>query len=298
MTYQPSPVPGGYLPSEEHPRVAFERVADPADPTVPSAGVLVMHGFTGAVFSVRDWALSLTPQHAVAVPALPGHTDDDDAGWQQLGATTWQDWYDHAAAHVRNLAERHDRVVVAGLSMGGALALRLAQTLPDVVAGVVVVNPALSLHNRAARGARVAQRVLKTTAGIGSDIAKSGVNEYAYPRTPLAGVAQLNDLMKITTKDLGRITAPVLLLRARQDHVVSDAAHERIMRGCSGPVETVVLPRSFHVTTLDHEAEVVNARTRAFVDAVADGRCPITGLPLESGPVNHRHRARHGGSTA
>ncbi|KAA9394437.1 alpha/beta fold hydrolase [Kocuria coralli] len=290
---------GVALPTEAEPRLAFRIPRQSAAPAGPgrsddaSVGVLVLHGFTGAVYGVRDWALSLSPRYSISAPALPGHRTT----WQDLGRTTWRDWYDHAADELAELQAEHDRVVVAGLSMGGALALRLAQDFgretegPGAaratgsagrrpVDGVVVVNPALSLHRRDARAAKLVSRFLTSTAGIGNDVARPGMSEHAYPRTPVAGVVQLNELMAVTTRDLGRIQAPVLVLRSRQDHIVSDASHQRIMRRCSGPVETVVLPRSYHMTTLDHEAGVVNARTGRFVDAVAAGLCPITGLPL------------------
>lgn len=273
------------LPTEADPRVAFTMTAArPAHSTSGSAdspapqpvGVLVIHGFTGSVYSVRDWALNFTPEHSVVVPALPGH----ESTWEDLSTTTWQQWYTHVADLLAELAASHERVVVAGFSMGGALALRLAEAMPEVVDGVVVVNPALSLHNRAARAASVLRHAVKSTRAVGSDVAKEGVDEYAYGRTPTAGVAQLNRLMRLTIRELAKITVPVLVLRSRQDHVVSKASHELIMQRCSGPVEAVVLPRSYHVATLDHEADVVLNRSREFVDAVAAGHCSITGGPL------------------
>ncbi|MDO5618469.1 alpha/beta hydrolase [Kocuria sp.] len=266
---------GVVLPSEEDPRVAF-RIPGTGPQSV---GVVVIHGFTGSVYSVRDWALSFTPEHSVVVPALPGHREP---GWEALGASTWKDWYRHVHALVSDLAQSHTRVVVAGFSMGGALALRLAETMPEVVDGVVLVNPALSLHNRAAPAAFVLRHAVTSTGAVGSDVAKAGVDEYAYDRTPVAGVAQLNQLMKRTSRHLGQVRAPVLVLRSRQDHVVSDSSHERIMAACSGPVETIMLPDSYHVATLDHDAPVVQARSRAFVDLIGQGKCPITGKPLDA----------------
>lgn len=273
------------LPTEADPRVAFSIAAGRpaankatragASPRTP-VGVLVIHGFTGSVYSVRDWALNFTPDHSVVVPALPGH----ETTWEDLSTTTRHQWYTHVAQLLTDLAATHERVVVAGFSMGGTLALRLAEAMPEVVDGVVVVNPALSLHNRAARAASVLHHVVKSTRAVGSDIAKAGMDEHAYGRTPTAGVAQLNQLMRLTRNKLTEITVPVLVLRSRQDHVVSKASHELIMQRCRGPVETVVLPRSYHVATLDHEAEVVLNRSRLFVDSIAQGRCPVTAAAL------------------
>lgn len=272
------------LPTDADPRVPFRIPASRPSHSTPDrsqpepVGVLVIHGFTGAVYSVRDWALNFAPGHSVVAPALPGH----ESRWEDLKYCTWQDWYGHVEAHARELASEHRRVVIAGLSMGGALALRLAQNLPQTVDGLVLVNPALSLHIRSARAAFALRYVVKSTAGVGSDIAAEGADEHAYSRVPMAAVAQLNRLMSVTAKDLHRISAPILVLRSRQDHVISRYSHEKIMAHCQGPVETVMLPHSYHVATLDHDAPTILTRSQAFVDSIAVDRCPITGRSLSS----------------
>ena len=49
-----------------------------------------------------------------------------------------------------NQVKAYDRVFVAGLSMGGTLATRLAQVRPHDVAGLLLVNPALLTQHIAA----------------------------------------------------------------------------------------------------------------------------------------------------
>lgn len=257
------------LPDDDHPRRPFALDTD------GPVGVLVLHGFTGSTYSVRDWALALHETGCgVSVPALPGHTST----WHELAETTWQHWYDEALAALRELQIRHERVVVAGFSMGGAVALRLAER--EAVDGVIVLNPALALRRRTSVLASSLRRVLPTTAAAGDDISIPGATEHSYDRTPTAGVAQLNLLMREVRRHLGRIGAPVLVLRSRQDHVVAPAAHQSILEGCTGPVEVLALPESFHVATLDREAQVIQDRSRRFVEAVRAGVCPLTGVPL------------------
>src|SRR5918998_1676938 len=79
-------------------------------------GVLVLHGFTGCPQSMRPLAEAFADEgYTVDLPLLPGHgTSPDD-----LAATRWSDWSGAAEAVYENLAARCDRVVVAGLSMGG-----------------------------------------------------------------------------------------------------------------------------------------------------------------------------------
>ena len=239
------------------------------------AGALVLHGFTGVPFSVRPWGRALHAAGADVVgPVLPGH----GTRWEDLAGVRWEQWRDHAAEHVQRLRARHDVVVVCGLSMGGALALHLAATLP--VDGVVALNPALSLVSRTARLAPALHRAVPSVPGVGDDISLPGVTEHAYPRTPVAGVAELGRFMTRTRRMLPAVTAPVLVLRSQHDHVVSDASHLQVLRRAGGDVELVRLAESFHVATLDREADVVAARSVRFLEDLLAGRNPVTARPL------------------
>src|SRR6188508_2493008 len=86
-------------------------------------GVVLSHGFTGSPASMRPWGEHLADLgYAVSVPRLPGH----GTTWQEMNKTTWADWYGELERAFQALANQVDTVVVCGLSMGGALALRLA----------------------------------------------------------------------------------------------------------------------------------------------------------------------------
>ena len=104
-------------------------------------GVLLVHGFTGTPQSMRPWAEHLEAAgFTVSLPRLPGH----GTHWKELNQTAWSDWYAHVDAAFLALRDRCDRVFVAGLSMGGALSLRLAEQHGEDVAGLVLVNPAVT----------------------------------------------------------------------------------------------------------------------------------------------------------
>src|SRR4051794_18452631 len=105
-------------------------------------GVLLSHGFTGSPASMTPWARHLAERgHTVAVPRLPGH----GTTWQDMNTTRWDDWYGELDATLSDLRATCDQVVVAGLSMGGCLALRLAQQRPADVDAIVLVNPAVNV---------------------------------------------------------------------------------------------------------------------------------------------------------
>src|SRR5437660_1622383 len=100
-------------------------------------GALVLHGFTGNPQSMRGLAEALAGAGlAVELPLLPGH----GTSIEDMLPTRWRDWSTAAEDVYAKLAGRSRRVVVAGLSMGGALAVWLA-TRPPEIAGVVAINP-------------------------------------------------------------------------------------------------------------------------------------------------------------
>ncbi len=144
--------------------------SSPFTGTGPRTGVVVSHGFTGSPHGVRDWASSLAvPQ---ASPYGCRCCRATAPTWQELARTRWQDWHAALDAAYLELAEECELVVVAGLSMGGALALRIAATRP--VAGVVVVNPGLVIDDPRAPLAGILKHVLKSTPAIANDILKTG----------------------------------------------------------------------------------------------------------------------------
>ncbi len=87
-------------------------------------GVVLCHGFTGSPQGLRGWGEALAASGvSVRLPRLPGH----GTTWQEMNRTTWDEWYGEVDAAFGELRERCSSVFVAGLSMGGALALRLAE---------------------------------------------------------------------------------------------------------------------------------------------------------------------------
>ncbi len=68
--------------------------------------------------------------------------------------------------------------------------------------------------------------------------------------------------------DLESVTCPVLLFTSVQDHVVDPVSSALLVARAKGPVEQVVLERSFHVATLDCDKDEIESRTVEFVAGV------------------------------
>jgi len=230
-------------------------------------GVLLCHGFTGSPQSLRPWAKQLAARGlTVSLPLLPGH----GTRWEDMQLTGWQDWYAEVDRELRSLRERCAEVFVAGLSMGGTLALRLAAKHGEAVRGVVVVNPANRMHGFSPYALPVARHLVRTTRGIASDIAKEGGAELGYDRVPLHAAHSLRNFFRLVDGELPQVTQPLLLLRSPQDHVVPPADSARILsRVSSHDVTEILLEQSYHVATLDHDADRIFDESLGFIARLA-----------------------------
>jgi lipase len=96
--------------------------------------ILAIHGLTGHGRRWQTVATKHLPELSIAAPDLIGH-----------GRSSWAaPWT--LDANVAALADLlHEPVVVVGHSFGGAVALNLAATRPDLVSSLVLLDPAVGL---------------------------------------------------------------------------------------------------------------------------------------------------------
>jgi carboxylesterase len=234
-----------------------------------STGVLVLHGFTGNPSSMRGVAEAMVALgHHVEMPRLPGHgTTIED-----MLDTGWDDWTGEVVAAHRRLAARVDAVVVAGLSMGGALTLWAGLELP-AVSGLACINPATvpqpaevldMIREMVADGTEIAP-------AIGGDIADPDSVELAYDGVPLRAMLSLMGGVESITSRYRELTMPLLLITSRQDHVVDPASSDYLAANYGGAVDHVWLERSYHVATQDYDAAEINRLVGEFVGRVTAG---------------------------
>ncbi len=223
-------------------------------------GVVLCHGFTGSVMSVAPWAHALAEgcDARVIAPRLTGH----GTSVEDLSESRWTDWYADVESAYSELSLMCRKVFVGGLSMGGALALRLAEKHP--VDGVLLVNPAIASRNKLLPFAGILRHIIATQPGIASDIRKEGVTELAYDEMSVAAGWTMSQLWKQVRTDLSRVEAPVMLFRSDEDHVVDDSSHRALLRALPS-TEMVRLTNSYHVATLDNDADLIFERSVRFV---------------------------------
>jgi carboxylesterase len=145
-------------------------------------GVVLVHGFTGTTASVRYLGAELAKAgFNVEGPSLSGHGSD----WRAMNRVRHEDGVGEVNAAVDRAKRKADRVFLGGLSMGGALALYLAQRRDDL-AGLILINHALFLKKDwRLHLVPILRFVVPSVEAISNDLKDKSVVEPAYDRTPV-----------------------------------------------------------------------------------------------------------------
>lgn len=224
------------------------------------SGVLLIHGFTGTPAQMHPLGEALNRDgYSVACPLLPGH----GTVIEDMEAARWSDWLRAVRDAFNALAARCDEISVAGLSMGGILALIMAEEMP-VKAAVSIASP-LRLLNRKAYLAPVVGPFLRYQ-GWPKDPNKADgrvEDPYAvgYSATPVRKVPDLLRLIRIAERGLDSITCPLLIVQPAKDDQVRPDSPRLIYAGAvnASYKEILYLDHSKHVCTYTPEFDKLYA---------------------------------------
>lgn len=273
-------------------RSALVRMADPERNN--DLGVVCLHGFTGTPFEVRPLAEMLhAAGFSVAVPLLTGHGGAPEV----LAETRWPDWLAAAEAAMDDLHQRMlaftptPRIGIAGFSMGGLLALRMARLRPGAIDAIAVMSAPLRLREREVRAIRALARipnrlrrgplelVPKRDGPDTSDPEMRKLNP-GMPVLPIRALASMVDLGAVVRRDLPFIATPTLVAHGRHDHTVPfDDALEIAGSLVAEVVERLWLEKSYHLVGIDVERRELGAALVRFFTRYLGAREATGGGP-------------------
>lgn len=235
--------------------------------------VLLLHGAGDTPGTLRYLGDDLHGRgYSVHAPLLPGH----GRTIREFAVVGADAWYDAARDELRALHARHEWVAVVGLSMGGALAARLAADAEFAgrLPALVLLAPYLSPPRfvRAAAWSSVGWGVM---AAYVQTMDPRSIHDPAEREKALGyGVmtpAALRALVR--TADTGfaglpRVQAPTLMIQSRHDNrIPADGAERTFAR--LGAADKQMLWREVggHVLTVDHGREDVIAAVADWLAA-------------------------------
>jgi len=196
---------------------------------------------------------------------LPGH----GTKVENLNKTKWEEWPAKVTHELSELQKTCDTIFLVGLSMGGGTVLHVAESNNDAIAGIILVNPMIYVRGIPVELAFFLSRLQKLRTSVGDDIKRPGITEWGYDALPTRGIYQLLKMLRITRRNLAKITVPVQLFHSVDDHTLPVANTEIILSGISSTNKSrIELTNSYHVATLDYDQELIFQNSLTFIEGL------------------------------
>lgn len=227
--------------------------------------VLLLHGYTGTPAEMRPMGEYLQQRgFSVLAVRLPGHGTDV----RELEETSADDWYREAENGCRRLLKQYAEVMVAGLSMGGLLAIRIAAALP-VSKAAFISTPVFVTDKRRPFFPilRYFIHYLPKRKKSYQEMDKYNLCYSVMPTKPLGSLFAMLDCCR--RRLLPAVTIPCIVLQSRAEHTVKPASAQYIYDHLGTAAENKKLlwfGRSGHILTLDRERESVFAAVADFFE--------------------------------
>ncbi|HEY8462881.1 MAG TPA: alpha/beta fold hydrolase [Bacillota bacterium] len=179
--------------------------------------VLLIHGFTACPFEMRELGRSLFEQgYNVFGTRLAGH----GTSVMDFANSNRNDWESSARKGLAIAALLGYEIVVVGESMGGALAVLLAQAFPTLIQQLILCAPCFQIKDfrTSFAGWQLLQRFMPY---YSTKVQYGWQYDYWYTTIPLTTVAELVKLARVASRAGPGITMPTLVIQAENDQTVN-----------------------------------------------------------------------------
>jgi pimeloyl-ACP methyl ester carboxylesterase len=299
MTNEPIPHwPGELVPIGDH------RVYVRSTPDRSGEPALCVHGLAGSSRNWTDLIDLLRPRLACDALDLPGFGDSPPRPDRRYSIAALAQT---VAALIESRESRERKVHLIASSLGGAVAVKLAATRPDLVTTLTLISPALpdprphldQVHFAVISLPGVGPRLLRKYDALPpqirvadvittcfSDPARFGEERFATEVAELARrdtldhatAALIGTIRTLTAdffrkgrrsawRDAARVTAPTLVIYGSHDRVVDPRLAGRAAHAFANS-RIVVLPRTGHLAHMEHPDQVA-AEITIMLDATA-----------------------------
>lgn len=227
--------------------------------------ILLLHGFTGAPSEMHPLGEFLAQQgYNVCCPRLPGH----GTTLEDCEQSTAEQWYQVAEKACQLLLKKYSQVYVAGLSMGGLLAIKLAANYP--IKKAMFFAPAIALQDKRVWLYPVLKYFIKYLPKLKKPLGRMSKYNITYKKMPTKPLGSLFKLQEECRKKLmQKIKVPVLIMQSKIEKTVDPLGAQKLYFRVSTPEANkrlVWLEDCGHIITLDKEYETVFREAGAFLE--------------------------------
>ncbi len=233
-----------------------------------SVVVICLHGFTGTTHESRPIGEAVHGKGLDAMGFLnPAHgLANEKRARRAMNSVKMEDWLEATRTEIKEAYKRYDHVYIYGQSMGGVIALIMAQE--KRVEACALTAPAIRLPF----GAGTITTLLgwtKITTSL--PLAKSEIDIESYNFESAHAGYQLLKMARIARKNLNQIECPVFEAHSKKDDVIHPKVAKWIENEVQGPVEIRWFNDSGHTMPLDKQGpEVAESIADFFVKCAED----------------------------
>ncbi|MCD5325257.1 MULTISPECIES: alpha/beta hydrolase [Pontibacillus] len=227
--------------------------------------VLLLHGFTGHSADVRMLGRYLEKKgYTTHAPIYKGHGQPPE----ELVKTTPEDWWKSAKEgfeHLRDLG--YEEIAIAGLSLGGALGLKLTYT--NQVKGITTMCTPMFFDNeeQLTKSFKQFVREFKQLEKKSEETIEQEMNELLDDSTQT--FKELGKLIKEVHDEVDTIYAPTLVIQAEQDEVINtDSANYIYDQVETDHKDIKWYKESGHAITLDKERDQLHEDIYNFLESL------------------------------
>ena len=253
---------------------------------------LLIHGFSGTPTEMRGLGDALAEQgmrvHGIL---LAGHSGEPE----ELILSGRKEWLASVEEGLTQLSH-YKTVFVAGLSMGGVLALNLAMRHPERLTGIIAMSTptrldsniqvklvplaryfikwfyplkALNFNNPKVQAEVLKQAQLRDATVTSIDFTDPQVVNHikTLVRIPVPAIAELIALTNQTRRKLSKVRIPLLIIQSRRDQTVEPKCAEELYRLTTSTTSKSLhwLEESGHVITTGVDREEVYQLALTFI---------------------------------
>lgn len=230
--------------------------------------VLLIHGWTSTPYEVRRLGMFLSENgYTTYGPTLKGHCTVP----KDLENVKWTDWLHDVEKAYDDLKATHDKVFVAGTSIGSNLAVLLATKRPDISGLILMAMPYKVRIERTMRFLawlnsffqKYKKKFYPPTFGLSTTITRL----IAYQTYPISSARETFSLVRFTRKIIPCVAQPCLILQSTSDHVVSKNSLEKIYQNIGSKVKSKkYIKRAYHTFISDIKNEGVFEDILSFLN--------------------------------
>ena len=230
-----------------------------------SRAVLLLHGFTGSSADVRMLGRFLEKKgYTTLAPHYKGHGVDPE----ELITTSPADWWlDVQNAYQQLKDAGYQEIAVAGLSLGGVMALNIAANYP--VKGIVTMCAPMTMRTTDVMFEGVLNYARDYKKFEGKESAQIEVEVAQIAEKGMPSLPQLQEFIAKTRKEVDMIYAPILVVQSTQDEVIDSESATIIYNEIESLEKQIKwYDHSKHVITLDQEKDQLHEDIYRFLESL------------------------------